>query len=396
MPHTHITHWPRVLLLWGCGILAAMQFAKVSLAFALLQQQFGVSATQMGWALSVVGVVGLSLGVSMGLLAPRIGYRRLLCGGMLLGAVLAAVQALSLPFHWFVVTRVLEGASHLAVVVAAPTLMSGTTAARHRSIAMGLWSTFVGTAFALTAAGGLQFLAYAGVPSMFALHAVLLLVAAVLAWVALPLDQPPPASAAHGAGLLARHVRTYTDWRTALPGLCFFCYTGMAVALLTFLPRGLTDTDRWAATVLPLMGIAGTFGAGWLTQRSSPLRLLRMLYPSLGLAGVLCACSAMTGWGYVEAAIALMLISGLAGGSAFALIPHLNHDSAQQARANGAVAQMGNLGATLGPPLFAWSTAMHSAWGLAIPVLLLASTGAVLTQWGSIMQRSAAGKPQSP
>ena len=37
----------------------------------------------------------------------------------------------------------------------------------------------------------------------------------------------------------------------------------------------------------------------------------------------------------VEAAIALMLISGLAGGSAFALIPHLNHDSAQQARAKG-------------------------------------------------------------
>lgn len=56
MPHTLITHWPRVLLLWGCGILAAMQFAKVSLAFALLQQQFGVSATQMGWALSVVGL----------------------------------------------------------------------------------------------------------------------------------------------------------------------------------------------------------------------------------------------------------------------------------------------------------------------------------------------------
>lgn len=393
MPHTPITHWPRVLLLWVCGILAAMQFAKVSLAFALLQHQFGVSATQMGWALSVVGVVGLSLGVSMGLLAPRIGYRRLLCGGMLLGAGLATLQALNLPFHLFVATRVLEGASHLAVVVAAPTLMSGTTATRHRSIAMGLWSTFVGTAFALTAAGGQQFLAYAGLPSMFALHAVLMFTAATITWVALPSDQAPPANAAHGAGLMARHVRTYTDWRTALPGLCFFCYTGMAVALLTFLPRGLPESDRWAAPVLPLMGIAGTFGAGWLTQRGSPIRLLRMLYPCLALAGLLCAWSAMTGWGYAEAAIALMLISGLAGGTAFALIPHLNPDSAQQARANGAVAQMGNLGATLGPPLFAWSTAMHSAWGLAVPVLVLATAGALLTQWGSVMQGATTGKP---
>ncbi|WP_296510664.1 MFS transporter [Rhodoferax sp.] len=395
MPNTPSTHWPRVLLLWGCGILAAMQFAKISLAFPLLQQHFGVSTMEMGWALSLVGVVGLSLGVSMGLLAPRIGYRRLLCGGLALGGVLAGLQALPLSFPWFVATRVLEGASHLAVVVAAPTLISGTTALHHRSIAMGLWSTFVGTAFALTAAGGAQFLAFAGLESLFALHAVLLLVAAASAWWALPQDTVLAARAPHGAGLLARHVRTYTDWRTALPGLCFFCYTGMAVALLTFLPRGLAEAERWAAPILPLMGIAGTFGAGWLTRRSSPMRLLQLLYPCLGLAGVLCAWSALSGWGYAEAAIALMLISGLAGGCAFALIPHLNHDSAQQARANGAVAQMGNLGATLGPPLFAWSTALHSAWGLAVPVVMLAALGILLTAWGRAMQGSAPRNRQS-
>ena len=132
------------------------------------------------------------------------------------------------PELWFVMLVGLAGSGHCIA-------MCG-------GIATGLAATSpkpgLGTAFALTAAGGHQFLAYAGVPSMFALHAVLLLVAAVLAWVALPLDQPPPASAAHGAGLLARHVRTYTDWRTALPGLCFFCYTGLAVALLTTEPVG--------------------------------------------------------------------------------------------------------------------------------------------------------------
>lgn len=95
----------------------------------------------------------------------------------------------------------------------------------------------------------------------------------------------------------------------------------------------------------------------------------------------------LSAWGYPEAALLLMLVSGLAGGCAFALIPQLNQDAAQQARANGAVAQMGNLGATLGPPLFAWSSAWHAAWGIAVPVVLLAALGGVLIQWGNTMRQ---------
>jgi len=98
--------------------------------------------------------------------------------------------------------------------------------------------------------------------------------------------------------------------------------------------------------------MAGTFGAGWLTRRQSPMRLLRWVYPLLTLAGIACALAASAQWGYTAAALLLMGVSGLAGGTAFALIPFLNKDAAQQARADGAVAQMGNLGATLGPAHF--------------------------------------------
>ena len=61
MFETPSTHWPRIFVLWLCGIFAAMQFSKTSLM---------------------------------------------------------------LPYPLFFLTRVLEGASHLAVVVAAPTLMA--------------------------------------------------------------------------------------------------------------------------------------------------------------------------------------------------------------------------------------------------------------------------------
>ena len=91
------THWPRVLTLWLCGVAAAMQFSKVSFAFQALQTTYGATPAAMGWILSTVGMVGLVLGVTMGLCAPAIGYRRLLLVGMGLGAVLAGVQSLEPP-----------------------------------------------------------------------------------------------------------------------------------------------------------------------------------------------------------------------------------------------------------------------------------------------------------
>lgn len=379
------THWPRVFLLWGCGILAALQFAKISLAFQLLQTHYVVSAAQMGWVLSMVGVVGLTLGVSMGLLATKVGYRRLLAGGLSLGAVLAALQALDLPFYAFFATRVLEGASHLSVVVAAPTLMAAAAGPQHRSVAMGLWSTFVGTAFALCAAFGPFFLGLYGVQSLFALHAALLFLACAGVWRLIPEDALRMPDSLR-TSLLARHVRIYTQWSTALPGLCFFCYTGMAVALLTFLPQALPPGQQWAAAALPFTGMAGTFGAGWLTRRQSPMRLLCWVYPLLALAGIACALAASAQWGYTAAALLLMGVSGLAGGTAFALIPFLNKDAAQQARANGAVAQMGNLGATLGPPTFAFVLTQQPTWGLALPVVVLAVLGSTILRWGRRQQ----------
>jgi AAHS family 3-hydroxyphenylpropionic acid transporter len=380
------THWPRVVCLWLCGVVAAMQFAKLSFAFAALQQWYALSAAQMGIILSTVGLTGLAFGVTMGLYAHAIGYRRLLLTGLALGAVLATLQSLMLPPLWLWVTRVLEGVSHLAVVVAAPTLIAVSCAPRQRSVAMGLWSTFVGVAFAITGAFGPAVLSGLGLSGLLGLHALGMLV--MLGWAAVMLPADPDAM---GAGNWPRwhavprhHVQIYTRWETALPGLCFFCYTGMAVALLTFLPQQAGAGKPWLAVMLPLMGISGTFSAGWLAQAwVTPLWLVRLAFVGVGLAGLgLWGCAAL-GLDQAPAALILMYLAGLAGGSAFSLIPYLSHESLVQSRANGAVAQMGNLGSTLGPPLFAATLAAWGVAGLALPVLALALLGIGVASWGA-------------
>jgi MFS family permease len=163
------------------------------------------------------------------------------------------------------------------------------------------------------------------------------------------------------------HFQTYSNWSTALPALCFGCYTSMAIALLTFLPQ-LAYNDRvWLAVVLPLMSMGGNFCAGWLAQLwLSPLRLYRLAQAGVGIAALSLWLLSTIGLSIAPVALALMFMLGLVGGAAYALIPYLSDAALVQVRANGALAQMGNLGATLGPPLFAALVAALGPLGLVL------------------------------
>lgn len=390
---TITTHWPRITTLWLCGVLAAMQFSKVSFAFQALQVAYGATPAAMGWILSTVGMVGLVFGVTVGLVAPAIGYRRLLLAGMGLGAVLALLQSLAPPFPLLWLTRLFEGVSQLAVVVAAPTLVMQHSAPRHRSIAMGLWSTFVGVAFALTAAGGGWVLARFQLSGLLLVHAAGMAAMCVAVLVLVPADgarsQPWPAL----ASLPQLHARIYSQWATALPGGCFFFYTASAIALLTFVPQHAGADRPWLAVLLPLVSIAGTFSAGWLGQSLvAPARLVRAAFAGVALAGLaLGACLAL-GLSIAPVALLLLYLVGLAGGASFGLIPYLSPLPATQARATGAVAQLGNLGSTLGPPVFALATMALGSWGLVLPLLCFALLGCTLASVGTRRHQAALQK----
>jgi len=381
--------WLRVVVLWLCGVFAAMQFSKIAFVFADLQATYAITPAQTGLLLSVVGMVGLVLGVTVGLFAPAIGYRRLLLTGLGLGAVLAFLQAQMPPYPLFLLTRVLEGASHLAVVVAAPTLISMNCPPGHRSLAMGLWGTFVGVAFALTAAAGSWVVARFQVNGLLLWHALAMTCMFIIALVVMrgnteiETEAPHPRRWPRLTSLPRHHLTTYSQWVTALPGTCFFFYTVMAISLLAFLPPLGGQHKAWLAIVLPLVNISGTFSAGWLAQYAVASTLLvRIAFASVGLGGAgLWLCYAL-GTGLAPAAVVLAYLVGLAGGSALALIPNLSHDPSTQARSNGAIAQMGNLGSTLGPPLFAYLIAAAGTPGLAVPVILFALMGASLAAWG--------------
>ena len=68
--------------------------------------------------------LGILLGAVAGLYVAAFGYRRTLVWALWAGAAMSAVQALYLPFGLFLASRVVEGLSHLGIVVAGPVLIA--------------------------------------------------------------------------------------------------------------------------------------------------------------------------------------------------------------------------------------------------------------------------------
>jgi len=370
------TNFPLVFLLWGAGLGAAAQYAKVSVVFDSLPELYPEAGAALGLAVSLVGAVGLVLGVVAGILVARAGFRRTLLLALWGGAVLSSLQALVPPFAAFLALRLLEGVSHLALVVALPTFIAQLSAPAHRGLTLTLWGTFFGVAFALVAALGQPLVARYGVPALFLAHAAYMAsFALVLSRVLKPLGQAVPEALPGFGALMAQHVAIYCSPNLSAPAFGWLFYTFCFVAVLTVLPPYLPEAARfWVMAAMPLLSIFSSMTLGVALLRFMPAVRVTIL-------GFLLAVLTMVWLWAVPAAplacLALALALGLIQGSGFASVPELNQSADAQAQANGAMAQMGNLGNTLGTPVMvaALAWAGYAALPLLIGAMLLAGAG---------------------
>jgi MFS transporter, DHA1 family, inner membrane transport protein len=343
-----------ILTLWAAGLGAAAQFGKISVLYDTLTAAYPAhTGVGIGLMVSIVGMVGLIFGTTAGLLVARIGPRRAILGALILGAGVSALQSLLPPYPVMMLTRVLEGFSHLAIVVVGPTVIAGTASHRYQGLAMTLWSSFFGVTYALLAQIARPLLALGGPQALFLTHAAwMALIALALAFL-LPRDLNAAPTGPKG-NLFAQHAMIYRSPFIAAPAMGFVFYTVIYVALLTLLPPMMPPAHRaLVATGMPLISIAVSLTLGvWLLSRITAVRLVQSGFAlaaaaSLGLWGF---------WGQPAATAAALLLAaalGLVQGASFASIPQLNPAPDNRARAAGAIAQLGNLGTTTGTPLLA-------------------------------------------
>lgn len=366
-----------VLLLWSAGLGAAAQFGKISILYETLRATYGGQGeVALGLVVSIVGMVGLIFGTTAGLLVARIGPRRAIVAALAAGAAMSALQALMPAYPLMLASRIVEGASHLAIVIVGPTMIATLAPEQRRPLAMTLWSSFFGVTYAALALVG----PYTTPTGLFLGHATYM--AALAAILALSLPADPRHGALPMGNLLAQHGMIYASPRLAAPAMGFCCYTFLYVALLTLVPPATPESHRaLIAAGMPLVSIAVSLTLGvWLLGRMSAVFLVRAGY-AVAVPGFLIL---WLGWGQGAGMVAggflLSAALGIVQGASFAAIPELNASAEDRARAAGAVAQLGNLGTTTGTPVLAALLAATGPTGLVLSAVTLCGLGIAIHQ----------------
>ena len=77
----------------AAGIVAAMHIGKLPPTLPILQQQLSLNLSQSGFLLSAIQVAGIACALVIGLMASKIGLKRLQVGGLLVLAVASCLGA---------------------------------------------------------------------------------------------------------------------------------------------------------------------------------------------------------------------------------------------------------------------------------------------------------------
>lgn len=360
--------------LYAAGLLAAGQFAKASLTLGPLAESY--PGAPVAFVVSGVAVMGILFGVLSGGITASVGPRRAILTALGISAAAGAAQAALPSFSLLMALRVVEGAGHLLLVVAVPTLMAALASDRDRPLVMGIWATFFGVGFSLAA----LFIDGAGAGTVYAVHAALAAGLGVLLWIMLPRGVTPERRT---LPRLSDHLTIYTTPRLFAPGLGHGIYALMFLALVTYLPDALSAP--WLSPVLPVAGLAGSLLTGPLARRIVPGRLVWGGF--LALVALL-ALTWVSGPLAPHVAIVTMAVSGIVAGAGFAAVPWLNASNSDRALANGALAQLGNVGTFSGTPAIA-ALGIGATLPAAIAIAILGAAATALaygaaTRWQAV------------
>lgn len=340
-----------IFTLWLSGLCAAAQFSKISILFPQLEEIYPNSNSNIGILLSFISIIGVIFGLVAGLYIQRVGFRKSLLLALGLGTIISIIQATLPPFSLMLATRVIEGLSHLIIVIAAPTLIAQFSLKKHRNYSMTLWSTFFGVSYALTAFIGIPLVEIYGPSSLFLAHGAIMLMTTIILWKILPQEsieqtKPKPFTLRN---IIQEHIQIYRSPLKISPAIGWLFYALTFVALLTILPSFIDIKHRtFISSSMPLAGIVTSITLGvFLLQYFAAITIIIL---GFGLAMIMASLFWIfpaNSW----VCIALISSLGLVQCASFLAVTQLNTDQKSQTQANSAIAQMGNLGNMLGTPI---------------------------------------------
>jgi len=167
------------------GVAALIAMLRMFGLFALLpvlalyaSSLDGTTPLLIGLAVGAYGLTQAALQIPLGMLSDRIGRRPVIIGGLFVFALGSIVAATSDTIQTVIAGRLLQGAGAISATLAA--LVADGTREQVRTRSMAVFGIGIGLSFIIALIAGPAIAAYAGVPALFWIAALLALVGAAL------------------------------------------------------------------------------------------------------------------------------------------------------------------------------------------------------------------------
>ena len=366
------------ILVSGITLLATIGIASLLPALPLLADTFGVPLASTWSVIAVFALPGLLCVPIAGVLADRIGRKRVLLPALALFAVGGLACAFAQSYTQLLVFRFIQGAGASAFGLMYTTLIADTwqgserlTIMSHSAVALGL-----GTAASPALGGALAMLDWR-LPFLLPLAALPLIVLACR----LPLLKAGTSISfrAYVGACLARARDRQT---LALLGLTLLTFIMLAGPVITSLPILAEQKFKAAPLEIGLILALASLGAGlaalWLPRlyRRHSARSLLLAAMALYVTGFICIALAPALWLLVPA----VLLYGLAQGLNIPLVSTLLTGQAEDGQRASLMALNGvllRLGQTIGPAVFG----LLAGWAGPAWAITLGGVPALIMVW---------------
>jgi MFS transporter, CP family, cyanate transporter len=405
-----------VALIVAAGVVVSMHVGKLPPALPLLREEFGMTLVQASFLVSLFQLAGAMFGVFGGMVADRLGPRRVMLGGLVIAAAGSAAGALAGDAATLLASRAIESAGFILAVLPGPALLARTVDVSRLRLVMGCWSAYMpagmGLGLALSPIGQAWF---GWRPVWWAIAVLSLAVAWAIAAIVppdrrdfavahdVPGDRADPVAARLAAprpqaAWLALVRDTLAAPRSWLLALTFGCYSSQWIAVFGFLPTfyregGVSLEVAGALTAVgALSNVTGNVASGALLQRG----LSRTTLIAAGSASMLAGAWLCFGTDLPLAVrfAGVLLFSSMAGlipGTLFATTPFYAPHAGAVSTTTGLMQQGSALGQVASPPVVAAvavaSAGWHNTWlvtgTMSVVVFGLAFVFAALDRHGS-------------
>lgn len=349
----------------AAGVAAAMHVGKLPPALPELRQHFGMTLVQASYLVSALQMASVTLGIVGGMLADRLGLRRVMLTGLALLACgsIASTFADSVPA--LLGLRLIESFGFMLAVLPGPGLLRRSLGAA-TSRWLGIWGSYMPSGMALGMIGTPLLLQSGGwrLPWWFAALLSLLVLAAVRHSVAADLPRLP--AQAGVAQLIRMTVSAPGPWLLAL---AFGCYAAQWMSVFSFLPTIYSEAGIAMSLAGPLTALAvavnivGNVGGGLLAQRQAhPSAVISIAAVTMAaMAWVTFGSGAPFAWRF-GAVVLLSIVSGMIPGTLFSTAPRLAPDAGAISTTVGLMQQGSSAGQVIAPPILAAIATASGNW----------------------------------